>query len=107
MCHFIVSPLFGNSHTGLLLDVKSTDLAAWYAAKHSVAYTEPIILAGVFFFCFFCLFVCLFVCSSIRQLGQFASEGELRSENVTNVHAEEIGTVDKRAEDHTSFIKLQ
>jgi hypothetical protein len=97
MCHFIVSPLFGNSHTGLLLDVKNTDLAAWYAAKHSVAYTEPIILAGKF----------IFFCSSIQQLGQFASKGELRSENVTTVHAEEIGTVDKRAEDHTSFIKLQ
>jgi hypothetical protein len=50
MCHFIVDPLFGNSHSGLLLDAKSIDFAAWFAVKPSVAYSEPIILAGKYIF---------------------------------------------------------
>jgi hypothetical protein len=59
MCHFVVSPLFSNSHTGLLLDAKSTDFAAWSAAKPSVAYSEPIILAGNFFIYLFLFFFSL------------------------------------------------
>jgi hypothetical protein len=87
MCHFIVCPLFGNSHTGLLLNNKSTDFAAWSAAKPSVAYSEPIILAGFFFF------------SSVQQLGQLALKDELCSKEVAAVHAEEVGTVNEEAKD--------
>jgi hypothetical protein len=97
MCHFVVSPLFGNPHTGLLLDViyvldaKSTHFAAWCAVKPSVAYSEPIILAGKSIFC-----------SSVQQLGQLASKDELRSDEVATLHAEEVGTVDEKAEDEVA-----
>jgi hypothetical protein len=44
MCHFVVIPLFGNSHAGLLPNSnKSTDCAACSTAKPSDAYSEPII----------------------------------------------------------------
>jgi hypothetical protein len=92
ICHFVVSPLFGNSHTGLLPDAKSTDFTAWSVAKPSVTYSEPIILAGKL----------IFFCSSVQQLGQLASKDELRSEEVATVHAKEVGTVDEEAEDEVT-----
>jgi hypothetical protein len=48
MCHIVVSALFGNSQTDLIINAKSTDLNAWSAAKLPVAYSEPIKLAGKF-----------------------------------------------------------
>jgi hypothetical protein len=74
MCHFVVSPPFGISHTGLLLDAKSTDFAAWSLAKPSVAYSNPIILDGKLLISFFC--------SRVQQLEHLLTKDELRSEKV-------------------------
>jgi hypothetical protein len=80
----------------IVAKIDSTDFATWYAAKPSVAYSEPIIL-----------------CSSVQELGQLASKHELRSEEVATVHAEEVatvhaeevGTVHEEAEDEVASLR--
>jgi hypothetical protein len=43
-----------------------------------------------------------FFCSRVQQLGLLASKDKLCSKEVATVHAEEVGTVDKEAEDEVA-----
>jgi hypothetical protein len=67
MYHFVVVPLCGISHAGLLPNAKPSD-----------AYSERIIPAGLFL-----------PLSGVQQLGHLTTKDELRSEEIEIVHAEE------------------
>jgi hypothetical protein len=91
MCHFVVCPLFGSSHTGLLLDAKRPIFLHGLQPSLLLLIVSQSYLLGN-----------IFSCSIVQQLGQLTSKDELRSKEVATVHAEEVGTVDEDAEDEVA-----